>query len=133
MEKKSKKTGSGFILGVATAAAAFAGYYLFGPKGKENRKVVRGWTLKAKGEILEKIEKLEDISEDTYHNIVDKVMAKYEKLKTTTDEETERLKKELKGRFAHVTRDLKKTKKSAVKKVEDVLEKTKKTNKEKKK
>lgn len=121
--KKDTKKGEGFVLGAATAVAAFAGYYLFGPKGKENRKKVRGWTLKAKGEILEKLEKLEDISEEKYHAIVDGVMAKYKKLKSTTEDETEKLEKELKKRFNHVKKDLHTTKKKVEKKV------TKKVNK----
>jgi len=117
-KKETNVTKEGFVLGVATAAAAFAGYYLFGPKGKENRTKVKGWTLKAKGEVLEKIEKLEDISEETYHNIVDSVMKKYKSLKSTTEEETEKLEKELKQRFAHVAKDLNKTKKKVTKKVD---------------
>ena len=116
-KKEESKKGEGFVLGVASAAAAFAGYYLFGPKGKDNRKKVRGWTLKAKGEILEKIEKLEVVSEEKYHEIVDSVMNKYKKLKSTTDEETDKLELELKKRFQHVKKDLNKTKKKVEKKV----------------
>src|SRR5690606_22476153 len=93
--------------GVAAAAAAFAGYYLFGPKGKENRAKVKGWTLKAKGEVLEQIEKLEEVTEEKYHTIVDSVMDKYKKLKDTTVEETDKLEKELKKRFKDVARDVK--------------------------
>lgn len=113
---KNDNTGKGFVLGVATAAAAFAGYYLFGPKGSEHRTKVRGWTLKAKGEVLEKIEKLKEISEDDYHKIVDGVMAKYKKVKSTTKAETDKLEKELKSRFKNVKRDLNKTKKTVTKK-----------------
>ena len=116
-QKPVNKKANNFVLGVATAATAFAGYYLFGPKGKENRAKVKGWTLKAKGEVLEKIEKLENISEEKYHEIVDSVMNKYKKLKTTTEKETDILENELKKRFAHVVKDLKKTEKKVVKKV----------------
>lgn len=115
--KKETKKGGMFVLGSATVIAAFAGYYLFGPKGKENRQKVRGWTLKAKGEILEKLEKLEEISEEKYHAVVDGVMAKYKKLKTTTETETDALERELKKRFDHVKKDLNMTKKTVTKKV----------------
>jgi gas vesicle protein len=121
MKKDTKKTSSNsFAMGIATATAAFAGYYLFGPKGKENRAKVKGWTLKAKGEILEKIEKLEEVSEEKYEEIVDKVMGKYEKLKSTTEDETEKLKKELKSRYAHVKRDMKSAEKKVTKKIKKV-------------
>lgn len=120
--KNTKKTDSsnfdeGVVVGVAAAAAAFAGYYLFGPKGKENRAKIKGWTLKAKGEVLERIEKLEEVSEEKYHAIVDSVMNKYKKLKHTTEEETDKLEKELKKRFKDVARDMKGKKKTATKKV----------------
>lgn len=121
--QNNSSNGSNFVLGVATAAAAFAGYYLFGPKGKENRAKVKGWTLKAKGEVLEKIEKLEEVTEEKYHEIVDAVMGKYEKLKSTTEDETEKLKKELKSRYKNVERDIKKAEKEAAKKVNKVRKK----------
>ncbi len=118
-KKTVKKTSSsnGLVLGAAAALAAFTGYYLLGSKNKKNRDLVKGWTLKAKGEILEKLEKLEDLSEDKYHAVVDSVMAKYKKVKTTTDQETDELEKELKERFGHVARDLKKTQKTLTEKV----------------
>ena len=49
---------------------------------------------------------------------VDSVMKKYKSLKSTTEEETEKLEKELKQRFAHVAKDLDKTKKKVTKKVD---------------
>jgi uncharacterized membrane protein len=47
-------------------------------------------------------------------------MDKYKKVKTTTDDETDALEKELKQRFKHVVKDLKKSKKKVVKKVNKV-------------
>ena len=122
-KKEGSKGNSSFALGIATTVAAFAGYYLFGPEGKENRAKVKGWTLKAKGEVLEKIEKLEEVSEEKYHDIIDTVMAKYEKAKSTTEKETEKLKKELKSRFKHVKRDLKNAEKEVEKKVKKTRKK----------
>lgn len=122
-KEDTSKKGNGFVLGVAAATAAFAGYYLFGPKGKENRTKVRGWTLKAKGEVLEKLEKLEEVSEDKYNDIVESVMAKYKKLKSTTEDETDKLEQELKRRFAHVKRDVKKAEREASKKIKTTRKK----------
>ncbi len=69
-------------LAAASVAALAGGYLLYGAKdAAKNRKKVRGWTLKAKGEILEKIEKLQDVSEDKYNDIVDVVTKKYAGLK----------------------------------------------------
>ena len=116
-KKEESQKNNGFAIGIAAAASAFAGYYLFGPRGKENRAKIKGWTLKAKGEILEKMEKLEEVTENKYEEIVDVVMSKYEKLKSTTEEETQKLKKELKSRYKHVKRDIKKIEKETGKKV----------------
>jgi gas vesicle protein len=134
-KKNEGNVGESLAVGAAAALAGFAGYYLFGPKGKENRKKVRGWTLKAKGEVLEKIEKLEEVTEDKYHEIVDTVMKKYTKLKSIADEETDKLEEELKKRFKDVARDVekaaKKRSKSARKKVAKKIEPEKKTTKKK--
>lgn len=115
-KKSENNVGTGFALGVAAASAALAGYYLFGPKGKENRVKVKGWMIKAKGEVLEKIETLEHLTEDKYHTIVDSVLAKYEKLKSITEEETKKLKKELKSRYKQVEKDLQQAQKKVTKK-----------------
>ena len=115
-KKDDSNLGESIAVGAAAALAGFAGYYLFGPKGKENRKKVRGWTLKAKGEVLEKLEKLEEVTEEKYHDIVDVVMAKYKKLKSVADDETDKLETELKKRFNDVARDVEKAAKERAKK-----------------
>jgi gas vesicle protein len=83
------------IAGAAIAAAAGA-YFLYGTKqGKKVQKKVKSWALKAKAEVLEKLEKAKDVSEDSYNNIVSTVMSKYEKLKAEHGPEVEAVKKEL--------------------------------------
>lgn len=85
---KAKKTShkglvaGGLGLAAASVAAIAGGYLLYGSKdATKNRKKVKGWMLKAKGEILEKIEDMEEISEDKYHEIVEMVSKKYSGLK----------------------------------------------------
>ena len=85
---KTKNGGNGKRSGVswgaglaaAAAAAAIGAYFLYGKNGPKNRKMVKAWTLKAKGEILEQMEKLESVSEEGYHRIVDGVAARYSKI-----------------------------------------------------
>ena len=82
----TKKQGMGVAAEVGLAAASVAaiagGYLLYGAKdAAKNRKKVKGWMLKAKGEILEKMETAKDLSEDKYHEIVDTVSKKYATLK----------------------------------------------------
>ncbi len=99
-KKKQDTKGSGavtgFVLGAATVAATAAGYFLYGPKGAQNRTAVRAWTLKAKGDVLSEFEKMKEVSEDSYFAAVDKVTARYAKLKDVTEAEREKFAAELK-------------------------------------
>jgi fructose/tagatose bisphosphate aldolase len=88
-KKEQGKGGAGLGLAIIAATAA-AGYFLYGSKqGAKNRAKIKGWTLKAKGEVLEQMEKLKDVSEVEYNKVLDKVGDKYSKLKNIdTDEVT---------------------------------------------
>lgn len=80
----------------ALVGAVATGYFLYEPKAAENKVKIKAWTLKAKGEILEHFEKKHDVTEEQYKEIVDKVTAKYSKLKTVGEEEAGKLNRELK-------------------------------------
>ena len=53
-KNNSKNVSVGKAVGFAAGLAALAAgsYFIFGPQGAKNRKVIKGWTLKAKGEVL---------------------------------------------------------------------------------
>jgi hypothetical protein len=92
-------------IGLAIAAAAAAGaYFLYGSKdAKKNRKAVKGWVLKAKGEVIEKIEQVKgELTEENYNKIVDGVAAKYSKVKTVTQDEVSDLLKDMKGHWKNI-------------------------------
>ncbi len=93
MVKKSNHKGLKVGLAAAGIAAAAAGaYFLYGSKDAEkNRKKVKGWAIKAKGEALELIEKAELLDAATYQGIIDKVITKA----GSSMEDREALKKEL--------------------------------------
>lgn len=114
--KKTVGAKEGILIGAGVAAAAAAGYFLFGPKGKQNRKKISAWTIKAKGEVLEKIEGLESLAEDKYHKIVDQVTAKYMKKMDIANEDVEKFTKELKKYWKHIEADLAPRKKAPAKK-----------------
>lgn len=108
-DKKNKKSegGSKLKLAAAMVGAVAAGFYLYGSKGAENRKKIKGWTLKAKGEVLEQFEKKKDLTEEQYNEIVDKVTNKYAKLKTVGEEESSKLNKELKRHWSAIKKSIK--------------------------
>lgn len=74
-------------IGAGIAALTAAAYVLFGPEGKKNRKAIRSWSVKMKGEIIEKFENAKELTEPVYHQIIDNVQAKYAKLKNVDPKE----------------------------------------------
>lgn len=100
--KKQKSSGVGKALAITAAAAAVAAgaYYFFGPNAKKHQKKMKGWMLKMKSEVVEKLEEAKEVSEPVYDAIVDKVAASYAQAGKAKDEVTElakMLKKDWKG------------------------------------
>lgn len=114
--KKGNKKGvsAGEVVGVGAgiAALAAASYILFGPQGKKNRKAIKGWTVKMKGEIIEKLEEAKEITEPVYHNIVDTIKAKYEKAKNVDQEDVDEVVAEIKKHWKALVKDSKPKKKT---------------------
>ncbi len=102
--KKEKVIGAG--IGLA-ALAAIGAYFLTGKRGAKNREIIAGWTLKMKGEILEKVEKVKAMDREDYEKIVDEVAAKYAKLEKVGAAELKSLSAELKQGWAHLAKKMK--------------------------
>jgi hypothetical protein len=110
VKKQTNEHGNGAvvagILGVAAAAAAGA-YFLYGTKdGKKMKKQIRGWALKAKGEVLEKVEKLKEVNEEAYHQVIDAVLKRYKTIKGIDTVELAAIASELKGHWANIRKEL---------------------------
>ncbi|MBX4188069.1 MAG: hypothetical protein KW793_02950 [Candidatus Doudnabacteria bacterium] len=106
---KKKHGGMKIGLGLAAIAAAAAGaYFFYGPNGSKNRKNMKAWAVKAKGELMERIETLSDISEKTYNQTVDTVLAKYKKLKHVAPKELAEVSRELKSSWKIVKGEIEK-------------------------
>lgn len=89
------KMGIGFGLTAAAVTAAGA-YFLYGSKkSTQNRKKVKGWVLKAKGEVLEALEKAESITEAEYRALVETASGAYGTVKSATQGEVKDFKKEM--------------------------------------
>jgi hypothetical protein len=107
MKKKGVLGKVGAFIAGASAATVVGGYFLYGPKGKENRKKVEGWVVKAKGEVLEKIENTKEMSEEKYAQIIDTVTAKYGKAKHIGRDRAAKLGTELKHHWKEVKKEVK--------------------------
>jgi DNA-binding transcriptional ArsR family regulator len=117
MKKDTKQVAVAAGVAVGLAALTAAGYFIFGPNGKNNRKQIKGWSLKMKGEILEKLEKLKDVTPEVYNAVIDEVSAKYGKLKNISEEEVAAIAVDLKKHWRAISRDLKEKENKGKKKV----------------
>lgn len=94
-------------IGAGVAALSAAAYILFGPDGKKNRKAIRGWAVKMKGEIIEQFENAKELTEPVFNQIVEKVQAKYAKLKNIDPEELKAVVDEIKKHWKTLSKDSK--------------------------
>ena len=104
--KTSKKVGISVGLAAAAAAAAAGAYFLYGKDGAKNRKAVKGWMLKARGEVMDKMEDLENVSEAKYRDIVDTVIRGYKSAKNASPAELAAAAAELKGHWNSIKKSL---------------------------
>jgi uncharacterized protein YpuA (DUF1002 family) len=117
-ENKSSNTGMKLGLAGLAVAGLAAGYFLYGKDGAKNRKAIKTWTLKAKADVLEKLEKAKEISEDKFHAVVDEVSAKYgSKMKDVSTDDIAAFAKDLKKHWKDIKSELAPAVKKVVKKV----------------
>ena len=117
-KKKPESHGMGLPLSAGAIAGLAGAYFLYG-QGKEsakNRKKIKSWMIKAKGEALEKLEKMKEMDEEAYHKIMDGIAEKYGKVKDVDPAEVEALVKDLKKHWKSMVRDLQPKKKAPAKK-----------------
>ena len=101
--KKVKVIGAGIALAAIAAAAT---YFLTGKRGVENRAKIAAWTLKMKGEVLEKMKKLEDVNKEAYYALVDEVAIRYARAERVGASEMKHLTEELKGAWSHISKQI---------------------------
>ena len=117
-KKGGMSAGKVMAIGASVAALAAASYYFFGPEGKKNQKKMKGWMIKMKGEIVDKMENAKEMSEMAYHKIVDTAATAFSKHTSASAEDVAAYATLLKKQWKGITGALKKTpaKKSAPKK-----------------
>ena len=103
MKTKDKMIGAG--IGLAALAAAGT-YFLYGKRGAKNREAIAGWTLQLKGEILEKMEKLKDLNQDTYDTLVEETASRYARTKRIGASELKQITADLKNAWTHIRKQM---------------------------
>ena len=122
MTNHKSKGGMGKLL-AATAMAAAGAYILYGSKNApKNRSVMKGWAVKAKGEVMQKMEALKEMDEDTYHNVIDSITNRY---KAVDQKEVKALVTELKSHWKNIQKEIGASKKTVAKTVSKTVKKVK--------
>jgi hypothetical protein len=124
---KNDNTGAVVGLGVAAAAAAAAAggaYWLYGAKhSAKHRKMAKAWMLKARAEVMEGIEKLEDIDKEKYMGVVESVLKAYSGKAGATPAEVAAMAKDFQSAWKHM-QGKKKTSKRVPSKAKSTTKKT---------
>lgn len=118
---KNKDNGHGMSIGLglaALAAAAAGTYYLYGSdKSAKNRRNVKSWMLRMKAEVMDEVENIKDLSQDSYEKVVDTVSKKYASIKSIDVEELTDLAKRMKDHWRDIQEDVSKTTSKEMKKI----------------
>lgn len=104
MEKSKKMIGAGIAVAAIAAAAT---YFLTGKRGEKNRAKIEAWTLKMKAEVLAKMKKLKDVNKEAYHQLVDEVAERYQRVEKVGAEELKRLTPEIKAAWTQISKEIK--------------------------
>jgi len=115
----------GLGVGLTAAAVAAAGtYFLYGSKGaSKNRKTVKSWALKAKAEVLEKLEQAKEMSREEYEELIDSVGGVYSQVKEASKVDIAGFKTEMKDYWNKIEKTAAPKKKAAVKTVKKAVAK----------
>jgi hypothetical protein len=91
-------------MGLAALAAAAAGaYFLYGTDaGKKRRQQIKSWSLKMRADVLDRMEKMREWSEEAYNAAIDTVSEKYKGIKSIDPSELAVLVAELKRHWKHI-------------------------------
>ncbi len=106
-----------FFAGIATTVAV-GGYFLFGPKGRENRRGIDRWVRRMTVEVLDKMEDIEDMTEEKYHAIVDEVTARQGQLRGLKESFVMRIREDMKSRWEEMKAAAKKARADALAEME---------------
>ncbi len=129
-KQKTNVAAVGIGLGAAAVAAAGA-YFLYGSKSApKNRKAVKSWALKAKAEVLEKLEDASEMTQKEYEDLIKSVAGAYAGAKNASKKDLVEFSKEMKDHWKQIEKAAAPLKKEAKKAAKTVKSETKKAVKE---
>jgi hypothetical protein len=111
--KNTHATAVGVGLGAAAVAAAGA-FFLYGSKNAaKNRKTVKSWALKAKAEVLEKLEDAQEMTQKEYEELIKSVAGAYAGAKNASKKDLVEFSKEMKDHWKQIEKAAAPLKKTA--------------------
>lgn len=116
-------------VGLTAAAVAAAGaYFLYGSKNAEkNRDAIKSWSLKAKADVLEKLEDAKKMTRDEYQEVVHAAAAAYAGAKKASKKDLKAFTEEMMEHWEALEGSVSKAKKATTKAAKKATKKTKKT------
>jgi hypothetical protein len=115
------------IAGASLAGLAAGAYFFFGPKGKKNREHAKAWAIKMKGDVVEKLETVKEITQPVYLAIIDAVAKEYKVSKKASQEEIDTLATDLKKHWKSISKLAIATRKDLAKNASKIATVSKKT------
>lgn len=107
-----EKVGIGVAL-TAAAAGALGAYFLTGSKhAAQNRKLVKSWMLKAKADILERIEEAKNMTAEEFSDLIDTVSAGYAAAQKVSRRDMSEFKDEMVAHWKKLEREAMKLRKA---------------------
>jgi hypothetical protein len=111
--KKQAESGSmnkmavGVSIAAALAAAAGAAFLYGTDSGKKKREEMKSWTLRMKADVMDKMEKMHEWSEDAYHTTIDSVAKKYEGMKSINPKDVAALVADMRDHWKSISKEIK--------------------------
>lgn len=117
MQKKSTRSTAIklAVAGASLAGIAAAAYFFFGPKGKKHQQHAKAWAIKMKGDVVEKLETAQEITESVYLAIIDMVAKEYKQGKKASQSEIDAMADDLKKHWKSISKLAISTKKDLTK------------------
>ena len=104
MKTKDKMIGAG--IGLAALAAAGT-YFLYGKRGAKNRETIAGWALQLKGQVLEKMEMLDNVNQEAYNELITETVERFGRVKKVSAADLKLITADLKSAWSHIDKELK--------------------------
>jgi hypothetical protein len=84
------------------ASAAVGAVYFYGKNKKKTQEKLRGWVLKVKGEVMERVASAETLTRSRYNEFIDAAVEKFSDKKHIAESEAEKLRENLKARWGEI-------------------------------